>query len=54
MSNSKMNLKAVPNPKGTQTRPAPLTPTVPRSPNGRFTPPFRPAPKPHNPLVAGR
>jgi hypothetical protein len=48
MSNSmpglKPNLKSIPNPKGTQSRPAQPAPSAPRTPNGRFTPPFRPIP----------
>jgi hypothetical protein len=35
--------KPIPNPRGTQTVPQP-EPTVPRSPDGRFTPEFDPNP----------
>jgi hypothetical protein len=35
--------KPIPNPRGTQTIPQPA-PTSPRSPDGRFTPIFRPNP----------
>jgi hypothetical protein len=40
----KTALNPIPNPRGTQTVPQP-TPTVPRSPNGQFTPEFRPHPQ---------
>jgi hypothetical protein len=36
--------KPVPNPHGTQTVPQPK-PTLPRSPDGRFAPEFRPRPR---------
>ena len=36
-------LKPIPNPRGTQTVPQPK-PVAPRSPDGRFAPPFRPNP----------
>jgi hypothetical protein len=36
-------LKSVPNPRGNQTLPQPK-PALPRSPNGRFAPEFRPHP----------
>jgi hypothetical protein len=38
------SLKPIPNPRGTQTVPQPQ-PTVARTPNGRFTPEFRPHPQ---------
>ena len=37
------SLKLVPNPRGTQTVPQPK-PTLPRTPDGRFAPEFRPHP----------
>jgi hypothetical protein len=37
-------LKPIPNPRGTQTVPQPK-PTLPRTPDGRFAPEFRPHPK---------
>jgi hypothetical protein len=36
-------LKSTPNPRGNQTQPT-LKPSLSRSPNGRFTPEFRPNP----------
>jgi len=36
--------KPIPNPRGTQTLPQ-TTPILPRSPNGRFAPEFRPHPR---------
>jgi hypothetical protein len=36
--------KPIPNPRGTQTLPQPQ-PTLPRSPDGRFAPEFRPHPR---------
>jgi len=44
-------VKPIPNPRGNQTLPQPK-PAVPRSPNGRFAPEFRPNP-PVTP-IAGR
>jgi hypothetical protein len=38
-----LTLKPIPNPRGTQTVPQPK-PTLPRSPDGRFAPEFRPHP----------
>jgi hypothetical protein len=40
------SLKPIPNPRGTQTVPQPK-PTLPRTPDGRFAPEFRP----HPPLI---
>jgi hypothetical protein len=37
------SLKPIPNPRGTQTVPQPQ-PTLPRTPDGRFAPEFRPHP----------
>jgi hypothetical protein len=42
---AKKSLKPISNPRGTQTVPQPR-PVTPRSPDGRFTSPFRPNPTP--------
>ena len=42
------SVKPLPNPRGTQTIPQPR-PVTPRSPDGRFTSPFRPVAAPARP-----
>jgi hypothetical protein len=47
-THAQKSLKPIPNPRGTQTVPQP-GPVTPRSPDGRFTSPFRPVAAPTRP-----
>ena len=49
-SDSPTTLKPIPNPRGTQTVPQPK-PTLPRSPDGRFTKVFHPKPREVKPYL---